>query len=129
MSEAWPLIGCSVVDLSTGIAGVYCTKLLADGGADVVKVEGPEGDPLRRWSGSGAALPEHEDGPLFRFLSASKRSVVASVEADGDRRLVARPRRRPPMSWCGRPAPRSPTRLRARLPCCTPNFPPWWWSR
>jgi crotonobetainyl-CoA:carnitine CoA-transferase CaiB-like acyl-CoA transferase len=88
MSAAWPLVGCSVVDLSSGIAGAYCTKLLADGGADVVKVEGPEGDPLRRWSGRGAALPDHEDGPLFRFLSASKRSVVASAEADGDPLLV-----------------------------------------
>jgi crotonobetainyl-CoA:carnitine CoA-transferase CaiB-like acyl-CoA transferase len=65
-----------VVDLSTWIAGAYCTKLLADGGAEVVKVEAPGGDPLRRWSASGAAIPVDHDGALFNFLGASKRSVV-----------------------------------------------------
>ena len=64
-----------VVDLSTGIAGAYATKLLADAGADVVKVEPAEGDLLRRWSATGAELGG-EDGALFRFLAAGKRSVV-----------------------------------------------------
>ncbi|MCB0945015.1 MAG: CoA transferase, partial [Mycobacterium sp.] len=40
-----PLSGFVVVELATGIPGGYCTKLLADGGADVVKVEAPGGDP------------------------------------------------------------------------------------
>jgi crotonobetainyl-CoA:carnitine CoA-transferase CaiB-like acyl-CoA transferase len=77
-----PLSGLRVVDLSTWIAGAYCTKLLADGGAEVVKVETPEGDPLRRWSASGAVVPPDADGALFNFLSASKRSVV--IDADGN---------------------------------------------
>ena len=71
-----PLTGLRVVDLSTWIAGAYCTKLLADGGAEVIKVEAPEGDPLRRWSASGAAIAAGDDGALFNFLAASKRSVV-----------------------------------------------------
>ncbi|MGI5451701.1 CoA transferase [Streptomyces sp. CA-249302] len=71
-----PLSDWLVVDLSTGIAGAYCTKLLADGGARVVKVEAPEGDPLRRWSASGAAVGPGDDGALFSFLACSKESVV-----------------------------------------------------
>ena len=60
------LEGLRIVDLSTEIAGPYCTKLLADAGADVVKVEPPSGDPLRT-RGSGA---------LFEFLQTSRRSVI-----------------------------------------------------
>jgi len=65
-----------VVDLSTGIAGAYCTKLFADAGADVVKVEPPGGDPLRRWSATRGDLAGEEDGALFQFLAGGKRSVV-----------------------------------------------------
>ena len=83
------LEGVRVVDLTTDIAGPYCTKVLADAGADVVKVEPPAGDPLRRW-GSGA---------LFEYLNTSKRSVHGEVDdliARGRaprRRRAARPRR------------------------------------
>src|SRR3546814_16694257 len=67
-----PLSDHLVVDLSSGIAGAYCTKLLADGGAEVVKAAPPEGDPLRRWSASGADHPDGDDGALFTFLSSSQ---------------------------------------------------------
>jgi crotonobetainyl-CoA:carnitine CoA-transferase CaiB-like acyl-CoA transferase len=79
-----PLDAFVVVDLSTGIAGAYCTKLLADGGAQVIKVEPPEGDLLRRWSASGADIAPGEDGALFSFLACSKESVVADPESDVD---------------------------------------------
>ncbi len=74
-----------MVDLSTWIAGAYCTKLLADGGAEVIKVEAPAGDPLRRWSASGAAIEPGSDGALFNFLHTSKQAVVADG-ADADDR-------------------------------------------
>ena len=61
-----------VLDRSTGIAGPYCTKLLADAGADVVRVE-PSPDPLRDWGSGG----------LFAFLNQAKRT-----EAD-DGHLIA----------------------------------------
>jgi crotonobetainyl-CoA:carnitine CoA-transferase CaiB-like acyl-CoA transferase len=69
-----------LVDHSSGIAGPYCSKLFADAGADVIKLEPPGGDPLRRWTSSGAELGD-EDGGLFRYLNASKRSVVGTLEA------------------------------------------------
>jgi crotonobetainyl-CoA:carnitine CoA-transferase CaiB-like acyl-CoA transferase len=75
-----PLAGLRVVELASDIAGPYATKLLADAGADVVKVEPESGDPCRRWTSSGVVLPRGEDGVLFAFLNASKRSVVVPRE-------------------------------------------------
>ena len=85
-----PLSGYTVVELSSGIAGAYCTRLLADGGAEVVKVESPRGDPLRSWSASGAAIPPGDDGALFSFLAGAKRSVVADPDVDEDVELTER---------------------------------------
>ncbi|MGB6514973.1 MAG: CoA transferase [Mycobacterium sp.] len=84
------MAGFTVVDLSTGIAGAYCTKLLADGGATIIKVEPPEGDPLRHWSSSGAAIEPDSDGALFSFLAGSKHSVVADPDVDDDVQMVYR---------------------------------------
>ena len=78
-----PLGGYLIVDLSSGIAGAYCTRLLADGGAAVVKVEPPEGDALRRWTASGQLPPDGRDAPLFSYLAGGKQSVVFGP--DGER--------------------------------------------
>ncbi|MCU1394824.1 MAG: Formyl-CoA transferase [Ilumatobacteraceae bacterium] len=67
-----PLSGLVVVDLSSGIPGAYCTKLLAGAGATVVKLEAPDGDPLRRSSTNDTG----DDGVLFEYLACSKESVV-----------------------------------------------------
>ena len=88
MGDGRALGDLRVIELSTGIAGGYATKLFADAGADVVKVEPPGGDPLRRWSASGTP-PGDADGALFRFLAASKRSVVGCLGDDQVVRLVA----------------------------------------
>jgi len=83
-----PLDGFTVIDLSVGIAGAYCTKLLADGGAEVIKVEAPEGDPLRQWSASGAEIKPDADGALFSFLAGAKQSVVVDPANADDKELL-----------------------------------------
>ena len=70
-----------MIDFTSGIAGPYCTKLLADAGAEVIKVESDAGDPLRRWTAGDMELPPGEDGALFRFLNASKQSLVGTPES------------------------------------------------
>ena len=55
-----------------------------------MKVEPPEGDPLRVWSASGATIPEGDDGALFSFLAGAKHSVVADLAEDDDVGLVDR---------------------------------------
>ncbi len=73
--------GLRVVDLSTGIAGGYCSKLLTDLGADVVKLEPREGDPLRRYSATGSVGKDGDsDGVLFRYLHTSQRGVIVEDE-------------------------------------------------
>jgi crotonobetainyl-CoA:carnitine CoA-transferase CaiB-like acyl-CoA transferase len=84
-----PLTGYLVVDLSSGIAGAYCTRILADGGADVVKVEPPEGDWLRSWTASGTPIAAGTDGALFSFLAGAKQSAVANPDRTEDLRFVA----------------------------------------
>ncbi|MDP6977791.1 MAG: CoA transferase [Myxococcota bacterium] len=75
-----PFAGLRVLDLSSEIAGPYATRLLVDAGAEVIKIESPGGDPLRRWTASHQDLAPDQDGPLFDFLNASKKSVVLDVE-------------------------------------------------
>ena len=74
------LEGVSVLDLTHRIAGPYCTKLLADFGADVVKVERPGGDPGRF---TGPFLNDESDpekGLPFSYLNTNKRSVTLNLK-------------------------------------------------
>lgn len=75
-----PLQDLRVVEISDRIAGDYCGKLLVDAGAEVVKVEPAGGDPLRRFTATGADLPVGSDSPLFSYLNAGKRSVTTLSE-------------------------------------------------
>lgn len=85
--QASILDGIRVVDFSTGVPGPYVTKLLADAGADVIKVEGPDGDPMRRWSATRAEF--EGDSALFQLLNASKRGVVGQPGDPEIEELVA----------------------------------------
>ena len=80
------LKGLRIVDLSTVVLGPYATQLLADMGADVVKVEPKGGDVFR------AARPGHQggDGAGFLNLNRNKRSIALDLTAAGDRAILYR---------------------------------------
>src|SRR5580658_5460348 len=84
-AEAEPvgaLSGILVADFSRVLAGPYCTMLLADLGADVIKVESPAGDDTRQW-----VPPTTDEGVSTYFLAVNrnKRSVALDLRDDGDR--------------------------------------------
>ncbi|GAC70365.1 CaiB/BaiF CoA-transferase family protein [Gordonia soli] len=83
-----PLADHRIVDLSAGIAGSYATKILADGGAEVLTIETPQGDPLRTWSASGAPIEPGSDSALFHHLAASKKSIVVDPDTQTDLDLL-----------------------------------------
>lgn len=76
-----PLRGLRVVELGTGIAAGYAGRLLCDAGAEVIKVEPPGGDPLRKVRWARPDLPDTDPGgsPLFRYLAAGKRSMIGRL--------------------------------------------------
>ena len=85
-----PLAGVTILDLSRVLAGPYCTMILGDLGADVIKIEHPNGDETRRWG------PPFRDGESAYYLAVNrnKRSVVADLDRDDDRALIRRIARR-----------------------------------
>ncbi|WP_052664075.1 CaiB/BaiF CoA transferase family protein [Nitriliruptor alkaliphilus] len=78
--EAGPLDGLLIADFSRILAGPYATMLLADFGADVIKVEGPLGDDTRTWS------PPVRDGVSTYYLgiNRNKRSIALNLKDPGD---------------------------------------------
>ena len=74
------LQGVRVLDLTHHVAGPYCTKLLADFGADVVKVERQGGDPARSLPPFAGDEPHPERSLLFAYLNTSKKSVTLNLK-------------------------------------------------
>jgi len=80
-----PLSGVRVLDLSAYIAGPYGCTLLADQGADVIKVEPPDGDNLRHYPSTLAA-----ESRAFLGVNRSKRGVVLNLKHPHDRAVLYR---------------------------------------
>lgn len=75
------LDGVTVIDLTHYIAGPYCTKLLADYGAEVIKIERPgSGDPARRLGPFLNDEPDPETSGLFLHLNTNKKSVMLNLK-------------------------------------------------
>src|SRR6187401_1261102 len=81
-----PLNNIRILDISRVLAGPYCTMMLGDLGADVIKVESPEGDDTRRWG------PPYRDGESAYYLccNRNKRSVTLNLATVKGRDLARR---------------------------------------
>ena len=78
-----PLAGIRVVDFSTNMAGPYATMILAQLGADVIKVEAPAGDDARAWA------PEVDGASIVhRHMNAGKRGIVLDLGTDAGRKAA-----------------------------------------
>src|SRR5256885_11126952 len=79
-----PLEGLLIADFSRVLAGPYCTMLLGDLGATVIKVESPAGDDTRSW------MPPERDGVATYYLAINrnKRSVILDFTDSADLRLA-----------------------------------------
>jgi (R)-2-hydroxy-4-methylpentanoate CoA-transferase len=80
MSSKKPLSGYKVVELSTYVAAPACGRVLADWGAEVIKVEADNGDVFRVF-GNGLGVPANEgENPLFDMANSGKKSVVINLK-------------------------------------------------
>src|SRR5687767_4470077 len=82
--RAGPLDGILVADFSRVLAGPYATMLLADMGAEVVKVESPDGDETRTWT----PPVRDEVSTYYLGINRGKRSVALDLRDDGDLALA-----------------------------------------
>ena len=79
-----------VVDLSTGVAGPFCTKLFADFGADVIKIEPVDGDCARTLGPFPGDHLDRETSGIFIYLNSNKRGATLSIESSAGAELAQR---------------------------------------
>lgn len=79
-----------IVELAHGVSGEYCGKLLADFGAEVIKVEPPGGSPTRALGPFKDDVAGPERSGLFAYLNTNKRSVVLDLETPEGRGMLER---------------------------------------
>ena len=80
----------SVLELAQGVAGPFCGKLFADLGADVIKIEPPEGDRARRHGPFPGDEAHSERSGQFIYLNHNKRSVTLDIRDEAARALLRR---------------------------------------
>lgn len=82
---------CKVLELAESVGGEYCGKLLADFGADVIKIERPgTGSPTRRFGPFAAKGPAQEHSGLFAYLNTNKHSVTLDLSTAAGQATLAR---------------------------------------
>jgi crotonobetainyl-CoA:carnitine CoA-transferase CaiB-like acyl-CoA transferase len=90
MPDDTALLGVRVIDLSEGIAGPFCAKLLAAAGAEVIKVEPPAGEVSRQYGPFPGDAPHPEKSGLFLHLNTGKKSVILDIAQGHDRAELRR---------------------------------------
>ena len=81
-SKPGPLAGIKVLELGTLIAGPFCSRMLAEFGADVIKVEAPvTGDPFRAFKGGLYS-------PHYQTYNRNKRSITLDTKSSDDREVL-----------------------------------------
>jgi crotonobetainyl-CoA:carnitine CoA-transferase CaiB-like acyl-CoA transferase len=90
MADRLPLDGLRVLDCSRVLAGPFATMLLADLGADVVKVEPPGGDETRSWGPPFWGDPAERRSAYFAAVNRNKRSIVIDLRTDAGADLLGR---------------------------------------
>src|SRR4029077_16362286 len=87
-----PLAGIRVIDCSTVLAGPYCTMLLGDLGADIVKVEPPEGDATRGWGPPwvGDRAAGTRTAAYYLAVNRNKRSIRLDLSGDDGGEVLRR---------------------------------------
>jgi crotonobetainyl-CoA:carnitine CoA-transferase CaiB-like acyl-CoA transferase len=90
MDAQLPLDGIRVIDASRVLAGPFATMLLADLGADVIKIEPPDGDETRTWGPPWWGDPADRRSAYFASVNRNKRSVVLDLRADEGRDVLHR---------------------------------------
>ena len=88
MAQQGALADLTVVEYSVGPAGAMCGKAFADLGADVLKIEPPEGDPMRLAGPFPDDAPNPEASGAFLFLNANKRGAGRDLTLESDRRII-----------------------------------------
>ena len=83
-----PLAGIKVLELARILAGPWCGQTLADLGADVIKVESPEGDDTRKWGPPWIEREGEKTAAYFHACNRGKRSVTADFTTEEGRALV-----------------------------------------
>ena len=80
-----PLEGLRVLEIGTFVSAPYCGKLFAGYGAEVIKIEPPEGDISRAHGPFKDAVPNPETSALFLYLNTGKKSVVCDIASPAGR--------------------------------------------
>lgn len=78
------LEGLKVLDLTHAYNGPFCTTLLADNGADVIKIESPKGDQCRTW---GPIDPKSGESGFYAFLNRNKKGVTLNLKTEEGKKI------------------------------------------